>query len=457
MKIAIFSLAPLHQKNIMGGSQKILHELATSLGEYGHEIKVWCSSSEHNQEKFVLGSSNVYPYLFFRGKFPSPYQVPPINLVKSLKLIRKASEWADRIYLHADGMYHRDSFIGKKIIRSFHDFIYDEAIISSLAFNAEATIVPSDYLKQCIEATLVLSDKKKIEPIITVPNGIKINKNLNLVSNKANDSGEVNLLFPHRPQITKGIIQAVKIAVKLQDKIPKKKVNLLAPYFSSNTNNDDTSLSYEKIFKIAKNEEAKNILKLYQWLPHQNMDDLYSSASITLCPGNFVESFGLVPLESVINHTPVVCSSVGGFRSYSNIPAIKLFPYGDIDNAVELICDSLETSMDIFFQSKEIISNEYSYTNMISQYEKIITDNNVIHQKIHMKNKNNHKLAPWCSIEKDYIYNDYSSERLYVKNLNSLIKNNNIINIMDNKLNPSDIKKAIDLGYIIQDYQIQQL
>ena len=455
MKIAIFSLAPLHQKNIMGGSQKILHELATSLGEYGHEIKVWCSSSEHNQEKFVLGSSNVYPYLFFRGKFPSPYQVPPINLVKSLKLIRKASEWADRIYLHADGMYHRDSFSDKKIIRSFHDFIYDEAIISSLSLAADATIVPSDYLKQCIEATLVLAKKKIIEPIIAVRNGLKINENLN--SNKNNDLEGINLLFPHRPQTAKGIIQAIKIAVKLQNKIPQKKVNLLAPYFSKNTNNDDTSLSYEQIVKIAENEKAKNILKLYQWASHDNMNDFYSLANVTLCPGNFVESFGLVPLESVVNHTPAVCSSVGGFRSYSDIPAIKLFPYGDIDTAVELILESLDISMDIFSYSKEIIYEKYSYSNMISMYEKIITNNKVIKQKVIIKDKYQKKLAPWCSVEKDYIYNDYSSKRLYVKNLNSLMGVNKIIDILDKKLNPNDINKAIDLGYIVQDYQIEQL
>ena len=35
MRIAIFSLAPLYEKSIMGGSQKILHELSASLGGYG--------------------------------------------------------------------------------------------------------------------------------------------------------------------------------------------------------------------------------------------------------------------------------------------------------------------------------------------------------------------------------------------------------------------------------------
>lgn len=457
MRIAIFSLAPLNDKSIMGGSQKILHELSASLGDYGHEVKVWCSASENNQQKFTIGDSEVYPNLLFRGKFPSPYQVSPINLIKTFKVIREGSDWADKIYLHADGIYLRDSFSDKKIIRSFHDFIYDESIISALSLNAQSTIVPSDYLKNCIEATLVLSKKNIIEPIFTVPNGISFDEKLSSMINKNKNLREVNLLFPHRPQITKGIIEAIKIAVNLQSKIPKNKVNLMMPYFCKGVNNDDTSLSFDQILNIAKNQKAENIIKLHEWVPYQNMKRFYSLANITICPGNFIESFGLVPLESVVNNTPAICSSVGGFRNYTNIPAIKLFPYGDIDSAVDNILDCLEIPSDDIIISKEVISDKYSYKNMISGYEKIITSDSVMRQKISIRNNYNLRLAPWCYIENDYIYNDYKSEKLFLKNIGSVISNNKTLDAKSKELDSDIIKKSIDLGYFIEDYKIENI
>ena len=124
-------------------------------------------------------------------------------------------------------------------------------------------------MKHCIEATLVLSKKNIIEPIFTVPNGISFDEKPSYSAIKNNNLREVNLLFPHRPQIAKGVLEAIKIAVKLQSKIAKNKVNLMMPYFSNSANNDDTSLSFDQIVNIAKNEKADNIIKLHQWVPYK--------------------------------------------------------------------------------------------------------------------------------------------------------------------------------------------
>ena len=50
----------------------------------------------------------------------------------------------------------------------------------------------------------------------------------------------------------------------------------MMPYFSNSANNDDTSLSFDQIVNIAKNEKADNIIKLHQWVPYQNMNRFYS-------------------------------------------------------------------------------------------------------------------------------------------------------------------------------------
>ena len=63
---------------------------------------------------------------------------------------------------------------------------------------------------------------------------------------------------------------------------------------------------------------------------------------MTLCPGNFIESFGLVPLESLANGTPAICSAVGAFREFYNFEGIRIVPYGDIEGFVNKGIELLE-------------------------------------------------------------------------------------------------------------------
>ncbi|MQG09788.1 MAG: hypothetical protein FI675_05170 [SAR202 cluster bacterium] len=66
-------------------------------------------------------------------------------------------------------------------------------------------------------------------------------------------------------------------------------------------------------------------------------------------------------------------------------------------------------------------------------------------------------MAPWCYIENDYIYNDYKSEKLFLKNIGSVISNNKTLDAKSKELDSDIIKKSIDLGYFIEDYKIENI
>ena len=174
MRIAVISIAPLFPNLVIGGSQKILADVAVGLKNNGHDIQIWCTGTDAHEGDFEIHGVVVHPDLKLRGSFPATHQVSPIDLAHTASVLRKASDWANRVYLHADAVYLRHALGDTPIIRSIHDYVYEEALISTMSLQADATVVPSEYLKRCIEATGALSGRTSIEPVIAIPNGVHV-------------------------------------------------------------------------------------------------------------------------------------------------------------------------------------------------------------------------------------------------------------------------------------------
>ena len=233
-----------------------------------------------------------------------------------------------------------------------------------------------------------------------------------MISNNKTNKKNLTLLFPHRPDPRKGFIQAVKIATVFSNLKRWDKVILKVPKFQNSLNKDQKNLDYldYEVYKIF--NESGGELFLHDWIPSNEMNDYYQTGDLTLCPGNFIESFGLVPLESLANGTPSVCSSVGAFRDLSNFPGIRLAPYNDIEKFVQ-------KGLELIVQNKEIIKgknkvlSDYNLDSMITEYVDHILNPD---KKLSYKNNNKiysnvddiiYYLAPWCSIENSKIYHDY--------------------------------------------------
>ena len=247
-------------------------------------------------------------------------------------MLRKASDWANRVYLHADAVYLRHALGDTPIIRSIHDYVYEEALISTMSLQADATVVPSEYLKRCIEATVALSGRTSIEPVIAIPNGVHVPESLPEPSLpygvSTREESDLVLLFPHRPEPTKGVREAIQTAVKMQKLERDRNVRLLMPSYPANWNLDEAADSSQEVKRLVAELGASDIVELHGWLNPADMAGYYAAGDVTLCVGSFVESFGLVPLESVANGTPAVCAMVGALRQFHDVDGISLVPYG---------------------------------------------------------------------------------------------------------------------------------
>ena len=421
MRILAVSVAPLFSGAVHGGSQRILMAVAQALGGAGHEVRVLCSRRPENEGGFrPYPRVAVEPSLLLRGTFPSPYEVAPHRLAQTVSALAEAAAWADRAYLHADAIFMRQALGDTPIVRSFHDFLYEEALLSAFSLPAALTIVPSEYLKRCIEASVSGSGAREMEPVLVIQNGI-------LVPERAQASkpppgvrpkrqGETVLLYPHRPDARKGIAESLKVLAELRRRRPKGRVRLLVASHVDEKVSDEAGAYWGSVEKMAHEAGVEDAVEFFGWLGPERMPSLYAFADATLCIGNFIEAFGLVPLESAVAGTPAVCARVGALRDLEGLAGLGFVPYGDIPAAADAVERSIASGLDSRSVRKEIAAR-FSLAAMQERYVEAVTGRlpassspktqaDIMRAEKRAGSKS-YRLAPWCHVEGRRIYNDY--------------------------------------------------
>jgi glycosyltransferase involved in cell wall biosynthesis len=400
---------------VIGGSQKILADIANGMKTAGHDIQIWSTYNDVHDDDFEIGNVTVHPELKLRGSFPATHQISPADLIETTQTLRKAADWANRIYLHADAVYLRHALEGKQIIRSIHDYMYEEALLSTLILPADITVVPSEYLKDCIEATVAHSGRKTIEPVIVIPNGVLVPESLSQpvlpdgVSPR--EENDLILLFPHRPEPAKGAREAFQAAVMIQNLEPSRNVRLLMPSYLWDSNLDESAASSDEILQLAEVYGASTLVELHGWLSPAEMPGYYAAGDVTLCIGSFVESFGLVPVESVANGTPAVCANVGALRRYSQTDGISMVPFMNFPATANAVLSAVTNpdAADLIESGRFWIATAYSQDKMISEFEDVMTHTIPEKRQIKVSPGNRLKLAPWCYVDGEAVFDDYTS------------------------------------------------
>ncbi len=387
-------------------------EVVSALSESANDVRVLCSESEMNRGGFDISGARVEPKLLTES-FPTPWKISPSRFAKTINALEEVSAWADRLYLHGDALYPRYALQGKPIVRAVHDLVYAEAMISMFALSAKLTIVPSLYMKACIET--VVSQKEKVvvikngttvpaDPVPRPPSGVA-----------PRSKGDIVLLFPHRPEPTKGFAEALCIAERLAGLKPHRRVRLLAAYFPDINSYDRLNLTAAVMYSTAAKVAPSVTLEIFEWLLPEDMPGCYAFSDVVLCPGSFVESFGLVPIESVAVGTPAVVSKVGAYRTLSDVPGVHLFSYCDVAVAARIIAECLDCRDDTTGM-RSFIELNFSKADMLSRYIEAITG--PIPPKPEERSPrlimspdsipSRVVLVPWCFSEAGRIWDDYA-------------------------------------------------
>ena len=446
MKIACLSLVEIFPDYVLGGSQNILRKIIIGLRNNGIRVRLF--SPINDQPKSFINDVEIENILNLRGSFPSPFEIPLYELQNLSNTIDEIKTWADRIYLHGDGWFMREEFFGSNIISGIHDLVYQESLTSVIFSKSNKIIVPSNYLKQTIKASLS-KERFRSKNISVIKNSID-NFSKEKHTEKHPDKDTLVLLFPHRPDLRKGINNALRISLGFAQTKRWKKVILSVPKFNKLLNKDEKNSSNLHLDSLEKFNRNGGEINFHDWIPINEMSQYYKSGDLTLCPGNFIESFGLVPLESLANGTPVICSAVGAFREFSNFEGIRIIPYGDIEGFVNKGIELLEEINEIKYGSERVINN-YNLDNMITEYIETFTNpNSKLKEEINdspMKVDTvdgKYFMSPWCFISNNKIYHDYKG---WMKDFENKFKLQNKRIILDHKYIEKAISEKILISY----------
>ena len=420
-RVAVVSIAPVLPDAVHGGSQRVLNGVLRGLADAGAEVRVLCSWRPENDGGFVIAPRiKVEPVLRLRGYFPDPWETAPHRILQTAEAAGPALEWADAVYLHADMFYLRQLLPeGRRVVRSFHDFHYETALISAFAFRSDLTIVPSTYLKRCIDATSGVFHGAAGEPVLVIPNGIDLATYFPRPGTtprgvRARSDGDLVLLWPHRPDERKGLAEAIGITAELTRAFPDRNVRLLVPRHVDAASSSETREFYDKAVEMAAAAGVTESLEFTPWWSGEETAYAYGYADVTLCPGNFIESFSLVAYESLACGTPVVAASVGALRDLPDHPDVHLFPYGDTESAAEATRAASEGMTDAD-GIRALLGERYSFKEMQRAYAAAIMGDlpepprpeALREPQGAAASGDRFSLAPWCAVAGERVYNDY--------------------------------------------------
>lgn len=461
MKILVFSMATIMKDLSMGGSQRHLRELLIFFANKGHEVTVLTNNRSDNSEPFELCKGvYVMPILRFKETFPIPYDTYPFHLAHSYEIIQKYAKIHDVFYVHDAQMDYGYLHTGIPTVASLKNFVYPEAKISAFHTNRDRLIVSCNYMYECIKYTVgrVLPGIDKILTI--VKNGIDLRVFKPVESDWRERlsiaKDEIVILFPHRPEKSKGILNCFEVVKQLKSHVNKPIKLLLPKHFDINISKD-TKIFYDQLMETAETYDIRESIIYYPWLPGYEMPKIYAIADITLCIGNFIEAFGYVQIESIACGTPVVVSNVGAQRTI--VPDgyhVEKIDYGDTDAAVKAVLTLIKEKVNIE-RVHSFLNHMYNYEANLSGYEQFITSKARYKGDLSSskeKQTNKYRLAPWCYLSEKGIYHDYcykyfEKNKLYHILATRINKSFSTEEFIKAGLKQKDIEKAVEEGIIV--------
>jgi glycosyltransferase involved in cell wall biosynthesis len=423
MNIVIFSVGPIFQTIVHGGSQKILREVAIYLGNAGHKVTILCTSRRDNQKPFNL-SANVFvlPTLKFKETYPEPYYTAPYNLANIILDIRRETEKADVLYIH-DGelLYH---FLYKDIptIISLRDFVYPDTLAGGLSFQRDWLLLNSEYVAGCVRDAFSSFRSGVDERIRLIPNGVDLNHFRPQTVEKLRTTlgiteETIPIIYPHRPDPRKGIYESLEAISELRIRLGSRGNNLrlLIPIWMDGSVAANSNHIYQTIYEDIKSRAAilgiSNIIIYHPWISYDLMPHYYSLARATLCLGRFVEACSNVSIESVACGTPCVASRVASHRYLLPDEFVAKVSPGNSAEIVDALQAIIETPFDVQ-AARDFIAINYSYEKMLIGYERVLSEGKILEplsEEYTVDLNENHllKLPTWCDFHNGRCYNDY--------------------------------------------------
>lgn len=425
MRIAIFSLGPIFPETVHGGSQKTLRDIAVHAGQAGHTCSIYCTRRADNNRVFQLAPNvTVFPVLEFKETYPEPYYTAPYKLRNIISVVREAVGNSDVFYIHdAELLYH---FLYEDIptTMAIQDFVYPDTLAGCLSFRRDQLIVSSPYVSSCVRS--VFADFCAIEDarMFVVPNGFDSTlfaptESQGLRRLLKLSPEDIPILYPHRPDVRKGIRQCLVSLNRVRDFVREEvfdRIRLLVPVWMDSEIMSGSIHEYQSAYadaqKLAVELGMPEILKFHGWIPTDRMPEYYSLGAATLCIGNFIEAFGNASVESELCGTPALVSRVGAQRTVLPDHLVRKVDYGDTEAVARMLSEIVLSKPPQNLDLREFVSAHYAIQDTAAKYVDAITSctrsQPIADRRASLACASDELLLPpWCSLLGSGLYNDY--------------------------------------------------
>ncbi len=465
-RIAVFSMTPLFADFAMGGGQNQLKKVALHLGELGHRLTILSTRRDGSTQPFQWHENvQIKPILRFKQPYPEPYFTPLYHIANAMRDVGNAIAEADIHYSHDGGLIFPYVYQDKPTVISLRSIIYPETLQSALLFQGDEWILPSEHTRASYHAVVSQFTPTIGERMHAIHNGFNWekfcytppDKILEVLPSEIVDHPV--MLFPHRPELSKGIYEVLKVAQKLVREYGWEQLRVLAPRWLDAESEPGSRDYYHKLQSAIAAAGLSDNFILHDWISEALIAEYYSLGDVTMCIGSCVETFGNTPFESLGCGTPAVLSRVATYRDLLPDEHVERVDYGDIDAAAARAHTILRDKRRTSAATLAHLKSEFSQERMVRRYADVILNAQKRPQLPYRITRFNEdtlfRLSPWCFLSPNSgIFHDFLSEWRRDKLLIELVKSAPS-GFPASVAAEVDLRRWLDDGLVVPDFSAQ--
>lgn len=433
MKIVMFSMTPLFERQSMGGAQKQLKKVALHLAEEGHDVVILCTQRRDAMQAFQWHErARIVPIYRFKQPFPEPYATPVYHIAAAIQDTGEYLNDADVFYNHDGGLIFPYIYQDIPAVVSLRSILFSETLQSGYLFQGDGLILPSEYAAQGWLQTVgrFFPDLKNRTHVIH--NGLDLdvyrpNPAVTLRERIRLEDGVQYILYPHRPEEAKGILQTIAVVDLLVHRYGLTNVRVLVPQWIDTGLSSEVSAFYVQLQDDIRRRGLEQHFLFHEWISDDLMPEYLSAGAVTFVLGSYVETFGNIPYESLACGTPVVVAKVGPYRDMLPDFAVSLVDYGDVEGAAAAAAAILTRQERVPAQTMAWLRQHFAQDDMVQAYADVILGatkrSTMAYQFSAITNATGFELAPWCYRSARGIYHDFRADYLADAGLDALLGN----------------------------------